>query len=258
MENQLMIPQNFSKEQIEIIKNTVAKGTTDLELGYFLTLANSVGLNPFKKEIWCYKDGKGNVLIFAGRDGFLSAAQKNNAFNGIRSSYVCAKDQFQIDIPNNKIAHSFGVTARGDIIGAYAIAFRKSGEPTIVWADFKTYNKGFNAWKSHPGEMIVKVAEANALKKAFGLSGFESEDTYDFKNDTFTTPGDEKDFTPIEIITPKFDIPEEIEANIAISETLEHLTNIYNSNPDLHTNPQFMLKLAARKDQIKSANLQPA
>src|SRR5690606_19499018 len=55
----------FSPEQVAIIKNTVAKGVTDTELAYFLMLAQSVHLNPFKKEIWCYKDNKGNVIIFA-------------------------------------------------------------------------------------------------------------------------------------------------------------------------------------------------
>jgi phage recombination protein Bet len=253
METGLSTIAQYSKEEVEVIKNTVAKGVTDMELQYFLILAKSLGLNPFNKEIWCYKDGKGNVLIFAGRDGFLVAAQKQAVYGGLRSAYVCENDTFKIDIPNNKIDHTFGNKARGKMIGAYAIAFRKESEPTIVWVDFNTFNKGYNTWKSHPGEMIVKVAEAHSLKKAFGLSGLEIEESYDFKNDSFAAPIDiEHEEEPI--ITPLMveeDLSLEIEALITEADSLELLVSIYNDNGKLHTNPAFMQKLAARKSDLK-------
>lgn len=178
---QISIANNFgyTGAEVAVIQNTVAKGTTKVELAYFINVCRSVGLNPFVKEIWCYKDNKGSLLVFAGRDGFLAKAQKNPRFNGIRSSEVCKNDNFSIDIANNKIEHTFGLAERGEIIGAYAIVFRKNGEPTIEFADFKFYNKGYNTWKTHPAEMIKKVAETHALKKAFGISGIQSE--YDFQ-----------------------------------------------------------------------------
>ena len=66
----------FRPDEIAVVRNTTAKGTTDSELAYFLSVCKSVELNPFMKEIWCYKDNKGNVLVFAGRDGFLKRAHK--------------------------------------------------------------------------------------------------------------------------------------------------------------------------------------
>lgn len=172
----------YTSEEVAIVKDTVAKGTTDKELAYFLSVSKSIGLNPFNKEVWCYKDNKGNLLVFTGRDGYLSKAQSNPAFNGIRSSEVRANDEFEIDIANNKIKHTFGVKDRGNIIGAYAIAFRKDGEPTIEYVEFSTYNKGYNTWKSHPADMIKKVAETKVLKKAFGISGVQSEYDYEVQN----------------------------------------------------------------------------
>jgi phage recombination protein Bet len=171
--------------EIATIQATVAKGTSKVELAYFLSLAKSVGLNPFNKEIWCYKDNKGNLLIFSGRDGFLKKAQENPSFNGMRSSEVCENDTFGIDVANNVINHTVGVQDRGKIIGAYAIVFRKDGEPTVEWVQFDAYNKGFNAWKTHPAEMIKKVAESHALKKAFGITGVLVEYDYDTRNNTF-------------------------------------------------------------------------
>jgi len=178
---QVSISENFgyTASEVAVIQNTVAKGTSKVELAYFINVCKSVGLNPFVKEIWCYKDNKGNLLVFAGRDGFLAKAQVNPFFNGIRSSEVCKNDVFSIDIANNKIEHKFGLAERGVIVGAYAIVFRKNGEPTIEYVDFNLYNKGYNTWKTHPHEMIKKVAETHALKKAFGISGIQSE--YDFQ-----------------------------------------------------------------------------
>ena len=180
-DNQKSISKSFgySEQEIAVIQNTVAKGTNKVELAYFINVCKTVGLNPFIKEIWCYKDNRQNLLVFAGRDGFLAKAQRDKNFAGIRSSEVREKDVFKIDIANNKIKHEFGIEERGAILGAYAIVFRKGGEPTIEYVDFKTYNKGWNAWKTHPAEMIKKVAETHALKKGFGISGIQSE--YDFE-----------------------------------------------------------------------------
>ena len=173
----------YSADEIAIIKKTVAKNTTDAELALFAKTCKTLNLNPFNKEIWCYKDNKGNLLVFTGRDGFLSKAQSNEAFNGIRSCEVCENDDFSMDIANNKIKHTFGKDDRGKILGAYAIAFRKDGEPTIEYADIKDYDKNQFTWKTHKAAMIKKVAETNALKKGFGISGVQSEYDFDVKGD---------------------------------------------------------------------------
>lgn len=204
----------YTSEEVAILKQTVAKGTTDTELAYFLSLSRSVELNPFVKEIWCYKDNKNNLIVFAGRDGFLAHAQKQKSYAGIRSCEVRENDTFKMDVFNNKITHEFGLDSRGKIIGAYAVAFRKDGEPTIEWADFETYDKKYNTWKTHPAEMIKKVAETHALKKAFGLSGVQSEYDFEVKNEVAipieTEPSDlEKDLR-LELET--YTNPSELEA----------------------------------------------
>lgn len=185
--DKISVMTGYSSDEVAVVKANVAKNVNDSELAYFLNVCKTVGLNPFNKEIWCYKDNKQNLLIFAGRDGFLAKAQKNQFFNGIRSSEVCKNDVFEMDIANNQIKHlpEYGKD-RGEIIGAYALIFRKDGEPTIEWADFKVYNKGHNTWNTHPAEMIKKVAETHGLKKAFGISGLQVEYDYDIKNDVAT------------------------------------------------------------------------
>lgn len=169
----------FQSEMIGVLHKTVAKGTTMSELGYFLAVCKSIGLNPLNKEIWCYKDSVGNLLVFTGRDGFLVKGQQHPRYNGLRSSEVCENDDFELDIANNSIRHKFGTVDRGKVIGGYAIAFLKGGEPTIEWANIKDFDKERNTWLKFQSDMIKKVAECHALKKAFGISLLVSE--YDFE-----------------------------------------------------------------------------
>lgn len=184
----------YSPDDMKLMHSTVAKNTTPVEFKYFINVSMASGLNPFLKEIWCYKDHKENLIIFAGRDGFLKKAQSNPNFGGIRSSEVRKNDEFEIDIANGVIKHNVKTlddNERGDIIGAYAIAFRKDGEPTIEVVSWKTYNKSSNygPWKTHPAEMIKKVAEVHALKKAFGISELQTEEDFEVRNDKILSLG---------------------------------------------------------------------
>lgn len=245
------IISQFGQTDIDIIKNSVAKNTTDAELKYFLAVAASTGLNPFQKEIWCYKSGN-DMLIFAGRDGFLANAQKKSDFKGIRSAYVCESDDFKMNIVSGHIHHEFTAANRGKIVGAYAIVKRDGMDSFISWASMEEFNKGFNAWKSNPGSMIKKVAEAHALKQAYALNGVDSEHDYDFKNNTFDTRVEDTEFTEI----PKVEIPAVPETLInAIADAKDNgeLTLIYNDNPEWHSNAEFMKLLGKRKQEIKKA-----
>jgi len=156
----------FTPEEVAIVKANIAKGVNDSELAYFLNVCKTVGLNPFIKQIWAYKDNRNNLLVFSGRDGFLTKAQQSPTYNGLRSSEVREKDDYQADIPNGIIKHTFDFKDRGPIVGAYAIVFRKDGEPTVETVEFSR----------------KKVAETNALKKAFGISGIQSEYEYNVKD----------------------------------------------------------------------------
>ncbi len=170
----------FTPEEVAIIKNTVAKGTTDLELAYFMSVAKSYNLSPFKKEVWCIKGFNNQLLVFAGRDGHLAAAQRDPRWSGIASSEVREHDNFEMDIPNGTVKHTHGWKERGAIVGAYAICKPKGCSiATIEWVEMKPYDKGSNTWRSDPAAMIKKVAETHCLKKAYGLSGLASE--YDFE-----------------------------------------------------------------------------
>ena len=178
----------YEPDELKIIKNSVAKGTTNLELGYFLSVAKSVDLKPLVKEIWCYKDNRGNVIIFAGRDGFRSMAMRHKNFLSLNSMEVYANDHFEVSI-NDKttettVSHKFQAINRGQLIGAYAIVKLKDGEKIVEYADLLTYRRQSPTWSSHASEMIKKVAEVHALKKLCNIRGIYAEEEFEIKNGT--------------------------------------------------------------------------
>lgn len=167
---ELMTGSVYTKEQIAVIANTVAKGCSATELGHFLSVAKHTNLNPFMKEIWCYKDKVGNLIIMAGRDGFLHIAQRSPRWTGMISSEVYENDFFEVDVIKGEVQHRPNYKDRGNILGAYCIIRPKGIEhATYEWAAIKDYDKGQFIWNSHKNEMIKKVAEVHALKKAFGI-----------------------------------------------------------------------------------------
>jgi recombinational DNA repair protein RecT len=244
----------YTTGQVEVIRRTIAKETTDAELGLFLNIAAEAGLSPFRKEIWCYKDHKGNLITFAGRDGFLTAAQRSPVYAGIRSCEVREGDDIKIDIPNGKVHHNKKVPNKGNIIGAYAIVFRKDGEPTIEWADFDVYYRGKKAngqliysspWNTHQAAMIKKVAETNALKKAFGISGIQSE--YEFSvNDGVATPIETEVAESIEE-----ELFNEIADKIGAQKTKEDLLGYYEIlDPIIRSHSDISQLFTERKKEI--------
>ncbi len=170
----------YSPQEVAVLKNVIAKTLSDTELAYFLSFSRSVDLNPFLKECWAYKNSRGDLIVFAGKDGFLKKAQNDPRFAGIVSSAVCQNDNCTIDIPNGKVTHTFDVKGRGNPIGAYArVTMRGIDIPTLVWIDRGEYDKKQNTWNSNPSAMCEKVAVTQACKKACGISGLQSE--YDFE-----------------------------------------------------------------------------
>lgn len=168
----------FDDEQIQLMKDTVARGATDNEFKLFMHLAQSYGLDPFLKEIWCLKYGSNQpATVFTSRDGYLKIASRDVQMDGIQSDVVYANDRLT-KLADGTVEHGYGQPDRGQIVGAYALVFRKDrSRPAYFYAPLAEYNAGTNpTWKKYPSAMIVKVAEAMALKRAFSISGLVTQE----------------------------------------------------------------------------------
>lgn len=175
--NELVVGgKKMSQEQMELIRRTVAKGSTNDELSMFLHIANKQELDPFLKEIYYYKDSRGNNITLTSRDGFLKKAHMNPDFSGLQSCEVREGDEFYVDYDTMKVHHKMNLEDRENkkIIGAWAAAFKRGAMPSIVWVDLYEYDKKQFTWNSHKSAMIRKVAEVRALKNLFGITGLTS------------------------------------------------------------------------------------
>lgn len=170
----------FTAEQKQLVKNTVAKGASDDELALFFHLAQTYGLDPFAKEIWCLKYGNQAATIFTSRDGYLKIANGRTEMDGIQSDAVYENDQL-VKRADGTVEHTYGTPERGKLIGAYAMVFRKDrSRAAYFYAPMAEYNAGSNpTWKKYPTAMIIKVAEACALKRAFSISGLVTQEEMD-------------------------------------------------------------------------------
>ena len=159
----------WTAEQIAILRKTIAKDATPEELTMFLYLSDKHNLDPFANEIW-FVQVNGRNKILTARDGYLKIANESPHYRGMDSDVVHAKDFFQKQ--NDYIIHRYNGNDRGPIIGAYALVFRDDRlRPSYFYAPMSDYDKRQGAWKNYPHAMILKVAEAMALKRAFAISG---------------------------------------------------------------------------------------
>jgi phage recombination protein Bet len=165
---------SFTDEEKEILRKTAAKKASDDEFKVFLHVAETYGLDPFNKELFFLKDNKDRKNIFTSRDGYLSIANRNEAFDGLVSDVVRKNDSFKRTTTG--IEHKYG-SERGSILGAYCLIYRKDRKyPVYVFAPFEEYNGYNSVWNRYPSAMILKVAESMALKRAFSVSGLVSQE----------------------------------------------------------------------------------
>jgi len=160
----------WSKEQIELIKRTVAKGASDDELKLFLHLASRYDLDPFTRQIWFIKYGD-DAHIFTGRDGFLHIAHRSGAFNGMQTQLREEPVSFEIKFYNKREKRWEALKKPSQFV-AICTVFRKDMEKPFkceVWES--EYSTGQGLWPTKRRVMIQKVAEATTLRRAFDISG---------------------------------------------------------------------------------------
>lgn len=182
MDKNLPSVLNYQDEKtLKVIKETVAKGTTESEFGMFLELCKSTGLNPFKKEIWCIVTGKDQyrtVQMMTGINGYYQIANSHPQFDGVEFKYGPEKT---ITLPTN----SDGVKELSVYAWIEAQVFRKDrSRPQsyrMSWeeaaTDPVTRNGRLSLWGKKPKYMHGKVVETHALKRAFSqeLNGIYTE-----------------------------------------------------------------------------------
>lgn len=157
----ITIPAQLNREQVELVKRTVAKGTTDDELKLFLYTCARTGLDPLAKQIhaikrWNSREKREVMSIQTGIDGYRLIAERTGRY-----------------APGQQPTYE---TEGGRLISATAYVKKLVAgtwhevAASAYWEEYvQTDREGMPTptWKRMPRLMLAKCAEALALRRAF-------------------------------------------------------------------------------------------
>lgn len=197
---QPMRPRDYTGQQLGLIRRTVAADTTADEFDMFMEVCRRVGLDPFRKQIYCNvynkdKPNKRKVVFVTGIDGFRGVAARNRDYRPDEE-----EPQYTIsEEAKNPATNPLGIVKA--VVHAYKLgpdgwhkvagtAYWDEFAPiTEKWAEidgkwqatgkFELDRKG--NWFRMSRHMIAKCAEAQALRKGWpeDLSGIYAPEELD-------------------------------------------------------------------------------
>ena len=160
------------KLSMQIVKSYIATPTrsgklpTDKDIVNFIMLCKARELNPFEGDAFLTgfdtSDGPKFQLITA-HQAFLKRGVADQNYKGMESGVIVKDDDENITEREGDFLYP------GDtLLGGWAtVYFADDKLPIKRKLNLDKYNKGQATWKTNPAMMIVKCAEADALRSAY-------------------------------------------------------------------------------------------
>lgn len=183
----------LSRQQIELIKKTIAQGASDDELMLFLNICKTAQLNPFLHHahsvpFWDSKSGTEKRVVIIGIDGFRSIAESTNKYAGSDDAIFDGEAEVTTDVyegkgkDRKKTGSKVLKVPNKATVSVYKVVEgqRYPFTASARWGEyFPTKKPG--KWVDMPFLMLGKCAEVLALRKAFPkvLSGMYTPEEMD-------------------------------------------------------------------------------
>jgi phage recombination protein Bet len=159
----------WTEADVRLVRDIAAKGATDEEFNLLLYMARKYKLDPLAKQIWCVKYGNKPAQIFAGRDGFLAIAHASGEWGGMESGTRIEPVGFEVTWTRDNRSYSF----KSDFQYVGWARVWRQGVPHPVYVEVweEEYSTGRDLWANKRRTQITKVAESQALRRQFSISG---------------------------------------------------------------------------------------
>lgn len=237
---------NFTKLELDTIKNTIATGTTNEQFSLFVQTCVNSELNPFLNHIYCIVYG-GKMSIQVSVEGVLHLARQKNGYKGIDVQTVHENDEFEADRSQEGewIIRKHQVKfPRGKVIGCYAVAQREGFKDVVVMMETDEVihmKNGTNKhmWNNWFNDMFKKHVMKRAAKLQYGIEINEDEAVSSSPVDNIPSYEPEKrvDITPNKPNQIQVEEGEKIDPEAELkkkqSEVMEKLSEYNMTNDDL-------------------------
>jgi phage recombination protein Bet len=224
---------DWTREQIETIKQTVAKGANDAQLALFLEVCRSRNLDPFTRQVFYTPQG-----IIVSIDGFRAIAERTGA-------YAPGPTRFEYD-------------ANGGLVAAH-VTIRKFVAGT--WFDleesayYEEYKGSSPIWRSKPRVMLSKCAESRALRRGFSseLSGlYESseldqarEEARPVQHTTVTVLPAEPGISKLDLLLSEIDAASDMDSLKAVAGRISAAKSSLDSSEQMSLRDAYVAKRSA-------------
>ena len=176
----------LTRNQVELIKRTVAKGATDDELKMFIQVCKGTQLNPFLRQVhfvkrWSSAEAREVGAIQVGIDGFRSIAESTGSYAG--NDDPVYDGEKELPLTDKKDAKKVILVPLKATVTVYKFleSQRMAFTATARWDEYYPGPRLGFQWHIRPYLMLGKCAEALALRKAFPklLSGMYAQEEMD-------------------------------------------------------------------------------
>lgn len=163
----------FTADQMQIMKNMIAKGLTEDEFKMFLYMCMRHNLDPISRQIYAVKRGN-TMTIQTGIDGFRLIAERTGKYSpGKPTEYIYDE--------------------KSKLISATAYIKKKVGNDwhdVSATAFLSEYTVKNPMWDKMPHVMLEKCAESRAIRRAFpsDTSGLYTDDEMEQTNVPVESP----------------------------------------------------------------------
>lgn len=168
------IDRHYGAEQLQLIRDTFAKGATETEFQMFVEVAKRKGLDILSRQIhlvkrWDRKANREICEIQTGIDGYRLMAERTGRYEGQAGPYWCGDDGVWKDV---WLAVD---PPRAAKVGVWRTGCREPFWAVALYTEYcQTYQdkasgqlKPNPMWAKMPANQLAKCAEALALRKAF-------------------------------------------------------------------------------------------